>query len=75
MPWSKLRYRLGMEQEQAPRYKRRREVPPPPAPYEPPPRFARRERSPDEAAALMRAEMDAGRCSWAPGGKRKRTTR
>lgn len=71
MPWDKLRYRLGLEQIQPEPYRRKREVPPAPPPPEPAPRFARKIRDPFEQAAAMRKELQGGRCSWAPGPKRK----
>jgi hypothetical protein len=72
MPWSKLRYRLGLEQEQPPRYRQRREVPPAPPPPQPAPRFKRTTRDPFEQADLMRSELQSGRCSWAPTSRKKR---
>ena len=72
MPWSKLRYRLGLEQEQPPPYRQKRK--PPPKAGEPgcPPRFKRTTRDPFEQADLMRSELQSGRCSWAPTTKRKK---
>jgi hypothetical protein len=72
MPWSKLRYRLGLEQIQPAPYVRRREVPPLPVPPEPAPRFKRTTRDPFEQAEAMRKELQVGKCSWAPGSKRRR---
>lgn len=71
MPWSKLRYRLGLEQIQPPRYVPKRKPPPAAGSPEAPPKTKRTTRDPFEQAEAMRKELQAGKVSWAPGPKRK----